>query len=58
MSNEQIFSILDQATQPGVKLNRIDYINIQRALEELSKILSSLDASKQFEQDKEKELTE
>ena len=32
--------ILDRATQPGVKLTRMDYISIQSALEFLAKLLA------------------
>jgi len=39
MTPKQALQLLDKATQPGVSLTRIDYINIQIALETLSKLL-------------------
>lgn len=38
---EQAIKILDDATQPGVKLNRMDYIIVQMALEVLAEVVQS-----------------
>ena len=40
MTAEHALIILDRATQPGVKLMRMDYISIQSALELLAKLLA------------------
>ena len=40
MTVEHALIILDRATQPGVKLTRMDYISIQSALELLAKLLA------------------
>ena len=42
MTREQILQILDQATQPGAKLIRTDFVMIQRALEETAKLFKRL----------------
>jgi hypothetical protein len=43
MTPDQILAILDAATQPNARLNRVDYINIQRALEETAKRFKELE---------------
>lgn len=36
---EQAIKILDDATQPGVKLNRMDFVIVQMALEVLAEVV-------------------
>ena len=40
MDPKQALQILAQATEPTVRLTRIDYINIQLALETLDKLVN------------------
>lgn len=41
MSPQQALQILDQATQPGVRLSRQNYCDIQMALATLNAIIST-----------------
>ena len=39
MEVEQAFNILSLVTEPNVKLTRLDYVNIQAALETIAKFI-------------------
>ncbi len=49
MNPNQALQILEQATQPGVRLTRIDYVNIQLALEILDKLINPVKETKEPE---------
>jgi hypothetical protein len=40
MNPNQALQILAQATEPGAKLTRIDFVNVQLALEVLDKLVN------------------
>jgi hypothetical protein len=39
MDPKEALKVLDQATQPGVRLTRLDYVVVQQALEALNKLV-------------------
>lgn len=39
MTPQEALQLLDQATQPGVRVDRIGYIRIQQAIETLAKLM-------------------
>ncbi len=41
MTGQEAINILASATEPGVKLSRVDYIHVQAALEELNKMVQA-----------------